>query len=100
MGRLIILILVIVTVVVLWRAFGPGSNARVNGGRRAVKGTPKKQVTGPDDDPDFLWEIRKERFKAQREKERLAEQNLRSAEARAKEAGAGRTTGHVTSGPL
>jgi len=84
-GRLIILILVIVTVIVLWRAFGPGSGDRVNG-RRSLDKTPKKEVKGPDDDPDFMWEIRKERFKAQRAKERLAEESLRSAEARAKDA--------------
>jgi hypothetical protein len=72
-GRLIILILVIVTVIVLWRAFGPGSGDRINGGQRSAGKTPKKQVKGPDDDPDFMWEIRKERFKQQREKDRLAE---------------------------
>ncbi|AWT25358.1 hypothetical protein [Corynebacterium provencense] len=86
MGRLIILILVIVTVVVLWRAFGPGSAARAAKGRDRVGGTEHRQVAGPEDDPDFLWEIRKRRFKEQREKERLAAEELRSAEARARDA--------------
>ena len=29
---------------------------------------------GPDDDPDFLWNLKKERFKAQREQERRIEE--------------------------
>lgn len=82
MGRLIILILVIITVIVLWRAFGPGSSSRINGQSSSGR-APAPQVKGPEDDPEFLWEIKKERFKQQREAQRLAQENLRSAEQRA-----------------
>lgn len=89
MGRLIILILVIVTVIVLWRAFGPGSKSRIEASRgrgRLTRPATTPEIKGPEDDPDFLWEIKKERFKAQREKERQAADDLRSAELRAKDA--------------
>lgn len=84
MGRLVILVLVIVTVIVLWKAFGPKtwnngegpSNGSGNGqfpqlGRQKRKPVERK---GPDDDPDFLWNLKKERFKAQREEERRIEE--------------------------
>ena len=78
MGRLIILLLVVVTVIVLWKGFGPGSgNRALSGGDRRPLGrrspAPAVERKGPDDDPDFLWQLKKERFKEQREKERAAE---------------------------
>lgn len=77
MGRLVIVVLVIVTVIVLWKAFGPrtwntASRPQQNTQFPTLGRQRKQEVTtkGPDDDPDFLWNIKKERFKAQREAER------------------------------
>ncbi len=60
MGRLIILLLVIVTVIVLWKGFGPGSGNRAlpSGERRRLDRRSPAPAVGqkaPDDDPDFLW---------------------------------------------
>lgn len=78
MGRLIILILVIVTIVMLWKAFGPGrgnsSSVGQLGRRQNRQLDQQPRAKGPDDDPDFLWNIEKERFKKRREQERLAEE--------------------------
>lgn len=93
MGRLVILILIIVTVIVLWKAFGPGSRSgasaqgRVGAGEWKNLGRKKQQeITrkGPDDDPDFLWNIEKERFKQRREAERKAEQEAEEQRLRRK----------------
>lgn len=81
MGRLLLLVLIIVTIVLLWKAFGPGAGATGNAkgvnpfGRK--KEQPEVRAKGPDDDPDFLWNIEKERFKQRREAERQAEQRAR-----------------------
>ena len=86
MGRLLLLVLIIVTIVLLWKAFGPGSGG--SGEARGVnifgrkKEQPELRAKGPDDDPDFLWNIEKERFKQRREAERQAE---REAEQRARQ---------------
>ncbi|GAB3944752.1 hypothetical protein [Corynebacterium tapiri] len=68
MGRLLLLLLVVLAIYLLWRAFGPQSR-------------PKEQppaIKGPDDDPDFLWNIEKERFKQRRaEEERRKRQQRR-----------------------
>ena len=103
MGRLILLALVIVTVIVVWKAFGPSTWTR-GGGRDRTGDTGRTGLTGwtgpdgplgrgiarslgrgatggrgtahpsgasgPDDDPDFLWRIERDRFKARREAER------------------------------
>ncbi|AGN18110.1 hypothetical protein J433_10057 [Corynebacterium glutamicum MT] len=66
MGRLLLIILVIVAIVLLWKAFKPSTwkrNAEINQGQapRAVK--------GPDDDEEFLWNIEKNRFKQRRAEE-------------------------------
>lgn len=87
MGRLVILALIIVTIVVLWKAFGPGSGARGNSGQTfGLRGRGQKQVgskpAGPDDDPDFMWNIRKERFKQQREAEIEEEKRIEQARRR------------------
>ena len=71
MGRLVLLLMVIVTVVLLWKAFGPqtwgnGSPMRRRGVAKRRDELPHK---GPDDDPDFLWNIEKERFKQRRAQE-------------------------------
>ncbi|WJY73617.1 hypothetical protein [Corynebacterium auriscanis] len=85
MGRLLLLVLIIITIVLLWKAFGPGSGQ--SGAARGVgkigrKNNPTElRAKGPDDDPDFLWNIEKERFKQRREAERQAE---REAEQRAR----------------
>lgn len=86
MGRLLLLVLIIVTIVLLWKAFGPRAGAAGNAkgvnpfGRK--KEQPEVRAKGPDDDPDFLWNIEKERFKQRREAERQAE---REAEQRARQ---------------
>lgn len=73
MVRILLLILVIVTIWALWRAFGPNSARRQAG---QIDAPPR--AIGPDDDEDFLWNIKKERFKAQREAEREAERRKRN----------------------
>ena len=71
MGRLVLLLMVIVTVVLLWKAFGPQTWGNRSPLRR--RGVPNKKEglshKGPDDDPDFLWNIEKERFKQRRAQE-------------------------------
>jgi hypothetical protein len=86
MGRLVIVVLVIVTVIVLWKAFGPKTwnttsrtpkdNQFPSLGRQKNRPVVTK---GPDDDPDFLWNIKKERFKAQREAERREQEAVERA---------------------
>lgn len=92
MGRLVLLILIIVTIVLLWKAFGPQTWG--NGSPLRRKGVSNKQEglshKGPDDDPDFLWNIEKERFKKRRaqeakdaeEAERKRRQELREQQRR------------------
>lgn len=69
MGRIILLILIIATIFLLWQAFAP-QHLRFGSAKR-----PRQQnqrgiaPKGPDDDPDFLWNIKKERFKEQRRRE-------------------------------
>ena len=76
MGRLILLLLIIVVVVLVWKAFGPGS-------RRRYRATPvQPQIKGPDDDDEFLWSIKKQRFKERR----AAEQAAREEEERMRRA--------------
>ena len=58
MGRIILLLLIIATVVAIWYAFGPPSRKQV--------GSSDPRALGPDDDEDFLWQIEKERFKRRR----------------------------------
>ena len=86
------LILIIVTIVLLWKAFGPqtwgnGAPLRRRGVNNKQEGLSHK---GPDDDPDFLWNIEKERFKKRRaqeakdaeEAERRRRQELRERQQR------------------
>lgn len=79
MGRVILFLLIVVTAVALWKAFGPGSNGAA---KPKITRRQPEQVTakGPDDDPDFLWNIEKERFKQRREQERQAEIAAEQAE--------------------
>jgi hypothetical protein len=86
MGRLVIVVLVIVTVIVLWQAFGPktwntASRTPQNNQFPTLGRQRNRTVTtkGPDDDPDFLWNIKKERFKAQREAERREQEAVERA---------------------
>lgn len=69
MGRIIFLILIIATVIMLWKAFAP-QHLRSGNARRPKQSEPRSIAPkGPDDDPDFLWNIKKERFKEQRRRE-------------------------------
>lgn len=67
MGRLLLLLLIIAAVVLLWMAFKPstwkGSQQRRGGS------TPAREIKGPDDDEEFLWNIEKNRFKQRRAQE-------------------------------
>src|SRR5699024_11425012 len=38
---------------------------------------PQREIKGPDDDENFLWELEKEAFKQRRERERAAEEKRR-----------------------
>ena len=76
MGRLILLLFIIVVIVLVWKAFGPGS-------RQRYRTTPvQPQIKGPDDDDEFLWSIKKQRFKERR----AAEQAAREEEERMRRA--------------
>lgn len=80
MGRVILILLVILAVWMLWRAFGPGSNERY-GALRPNKQQQPPAIKGPDDDEEFLWNIEKNRFKERRAKEE-AERKAREEEER------------------
>lgn len=80
MGRVILLALVVLAVWLLWKAFGPPSR---NAG---PKTPPPAGIKGPDDDPDFLWNIEKQRFKERRERE-AREQAQREEEERRRRRG-------------
>lgn len=69
MGRLLLIALIIVAVILLWKAFGPSLKNRT---RQSAPDTPA--IKGPDDDEEFLWTIEKQRFKERRERE-AREQN-------------------------
>lgn len=70
MGRLLLILLIIVAVVLVWKAFGPGSWKR---NRPAAPGAEEpRAVKGPDDDEEFLWNIEKNRFKERRAREAAA----------------------------
>lgn len=80
MGRLILLLLIVLAVWLLWRAFGPGSYERY--GSLLSKNVEKPPaIKGPDDDEEFLWNIEKNRFKERRAKEE-AERRVREEEER------------------
>lgn len=71
MGRLILLILLIIAIVIVWKAFGPGT---WNKNRQELEAQRKPQIKGPDDDENFLWELEKNRFKQRRAQEEAARQ--------------------------
>lgn len=106
MGRLILFALVVVAVVLVWKAFGPGTwrqgsgsaseaqaSLRRGGRTRDGADTAYSSVKGPDDDEQFLWELDKKRFKERRaqemREEKLREKKLReeAAERRRREQG-------------
>lgn len=60
MGRIILFALVVLALVLVWKAFGP----------QTWKRPAEPRIKGPDDDPDFLWELDKKRFKEQQRKRR------------------------------
>lgn len=75
MGRVLILILIVVAIWLLWKAFGPASRKQSN------QQNELPAIKGPDDDEEFLWNIEKERFKQRREQE-AREQAAREEEER------------------
>ena len=52
MGRILLLVLIVVAVILVWKAFGPGT---WNNNRKNVQGPATPQIKGPDDDENFLW---------------------------------------------
>nr|WP_205570471.1 hypothetical protein [Corynebacterium lactis] len=75
MGRLILLLFIIVVIVVLWKAFGPGSRSGSGGtslpGARNAVGNQQRRPIAPDDDPEFLWKLKKAEFdRRKREQEK------------------------------
>lgn len=80
MGRVLLLVLIILAVWMLWRAFGPGSSERYGPLRSGGEKQPPT-IKGPDDDEEFLWNIEKNRFKERRAKEE-AERRAREEEER------------------
>lgn len=71
MGRLILLLFIILVVVMLWKAFGPGS--RGNGMRRISTPQPEPRPLAPDDDPEFLWKLKKAEFDRRKREQELQE---------------------------
>lgn len=66
MGRLLIALLIVAAIVLIWKAFGPGS------GKNAAGSAPQEpRIKGPDDDEEFLWRLQKEQFKRRRAEEGL-----------------------------
>ena len=66
MGRLILLLLFVLAAVLVWKAFGPSSWKKAQ-----QPHTPqRREIKGPDDDEEFLWNLEKQRFKERRAKER------------------------------
>ncbi len=72
MGRILLLVLIVVAVILVWKAFGPGT---WNNNRKNVQGPATPQIKGPDDDENFLWELDKKRFKERRAREREQKKN-------------------------
>ncbi|HKM24655.1 MAG TPA: hypothetical protein VJY40_03320 [Corynebacterium sp.] len=82
MGRLLLVLLVVVAVVLVWKAFGPKT------WQRNQAAPQPRAVKGPDDDEEFLWKIEKDRFKQRRAREaaeREEEERRRRAEERYRE---------------
>lgn len=80
MGRLLLILLIIVAVVLVWKAFGPSSWKR-----NQKAGATPRAIKGPDDDEEFLWNIEKNRFKQRRAREAAAreeEERVRRARKR------------------
>lgn len=87
MGRLLLVLLIIAAVVLLWMAFKPSTWKR---NQQAGAAQAPRQIKGPDDDEDFLWNIEKNRFKqrrAQEEAMREEEERLRRARERYRKPG-------------
>ncbi|SDS54808.1 hypothetical protein [Corynebacterium timonense] len=82
MGRILLVLLVILAIYLLWRAFGPGSRERYGSLRGGAAQAPPA-IKGPDDDAEFLWNIEKNRFKERRAREE-AERRKREEEKRRK----------------
>ncbi|WCZ37376.1 hypothetical protein [Corynebacterium heidelbergense] len=86
MARLVLLVLIVATVILLWKAFGPKTWANRNTQPRQTM-----PPRGPDDDEEFLWNLKKERFKQRREAERRQQEETGQERAGSGEAGQKRT---------
>ncbi len=54
MTYLLALIAVVAVAMLCWKAFGPQRPNRIDAGHT---GGQRKRTIGPDDDPEFLWQI-------------------------------------------
>ena len=64
MGRVLILVLIVVAIYLVWKAYGPQTWNR----------TPQApEIKGPDDDEEFLWELEKKHFKEMRARQEAEE---------------------------
>lgn len=75
MGRLILLLFIIVVVVMLWKAFGPGASR--NNWRRLSNSQPEPRPLAPDDDPEFLWKLKKAEFDRRKREQEQGEREER-----------------------
>lgn len=66
-GRLILLLLLIAAVVLVWKAFGPGTWSRKTPAQPPA-------IKGPDDDEEFLWRLERDQFKKRRAREEAEKQ--------------------------
>lgn len=57
MTYLLALIVVVAIAILCWKAFGPQGSRRIGSARLRPRG----RVLGPDDDPEFLWQISHQR---------------------------------------
>lgn len=65
MGKILLLALIVLAAVLVWKAFGPSSWKR----NQEVTRPAPREIKGPDDDEEFLWNLEKQRFKERRAKE-------------------------------
>lgn len=95
MGRLVLLLLIIVAAVLVWKAFGPGSRNRNQMGAQQ----PQREIKGPDDDEEFLWNLEKNQFKQRRAAEEAAKEEEERIRRARKRYGTDGTDGSGSEGP-
>ena len=74
MSRLFLVALIVIAVILVWKAFGPGTWSKPE----------QPAIKGPDDDEEFLWTLEKNRFKQRRAEELAWEEEERIRKAKKK----------------